>query len=61
MRDLRSKEAIHGPKAIGFGEVMLIHWEDNRESGRMVACGNLSKKKSRREFLKGCDILWGPG
>lgn len=60
MRDLRSKEAIHGLKVINFGEIMLTHWEDHRESERLVGCGNLSMKKSRREFLKGCDILLEP-
>lgn len=43
-----------------FGEVMLTYWEDNRECGRLVACRNLSMKKTRRQFLKGCDTLLGP-
>lgn len=60
MRDLRSKEAIHSPKVTSLGDVMLTHWEDNRESGRVVACGNLSLEKSRREFLNGRAILLGP-
>lgn len=54
VRDLGSKEVIRGPKEISFGEVMVTHWEDNRESGREAAglykCQH--EKKQERLFKR---------
>lgn len=41
MRGLRGEEAINDPKVISFEAVTSTHWENNRESGWLVACGSL--------------------